>query len=99
MEHSNFTYWRPNSSVVKFFEELRDGKISRPVSDSMKVTTTSTPVSDGHSTPISEYKKEAERRERRERSSNIKRKSVTSVPPKVKKSKRAVESDLEDAYF
>ncbi len=99
MEHQTFTYWRPNTSVVKFFEALRDGTITRPTPNSMKITSTSPPTSDGYSTPVAEYKKEAEKRERSLPKSIKKRKSTTSVPPKVKKSKNSVESDLEDAYF
>ncbi len=107
MDANNFTHWRPNSSVVKFFEQIKKRKISRPIGNSVEVTNSSPPESDGFSTPATEYAKVQKGRERPATSTKRPgeaRYSVSISPPQQRKKKKSgktshFERDLQQAYF
>ncbi len=109
MDTNNFTHWRPNSSVVKFFQQIKERKISRPIGNSIEITNSSPPESDGFSTPVEEYTSLQKERERNRNSARGKKRpaeprySVSISPPQQRKrpksGKTSLERDLQQAYF
>ncbi len=108
MDSSGYTYWRPNKSVERFFNAVKERKVARPLNSTYKITNSSAPETDGYSKTVKDYlrdKKIEERKEENQRESNkkqIQKRIGTSAPPSKRRkisNSSAIDRDLEDIYF